>query len=222
MRYLLLFLFFVVQGAVFGCSLNNRAENTVQKTLTSEKSDLNARSFLDFRYQGQYEDVETGLYYNRFRYYSPESGLYISQDPLGIQGGMPNMFAYVLDSNCRVDPFGLYDAFDFQFTQESIGDTFQQGEWKGRKVNEAIAEAVESGKLPKGLNLEFERIMTGNGEVWATLNNRTLYVAQQAGLTNFNAKDMKGKGLNQFNKLTNALGGGIQDVGFTPEVKPCK
>jgi RHS repeat-associated protein len=28
-----------------------------------------------FRYQGQYEDSETGLYYNRFRYYSPEEGM---------------------------------------------------------------------------------------------------------------------------------------------------
>jgi RHS repeat-associated protein len=34
-----------------------------------------------FRYQGQYEDSETGLYYNRLRYYSPEEGIYLSQDP---------------------------------------------------------------------------------------------------------------------------------------------
>ena len=38
-----------------------------------------------FRYQGQYEDIETGLYYNRFRYYGPETGSYISQDPIGLQ-----------------------------------------------------------------------------------------------------------------------------------------
>jgi RHS repeat-associated protein len=36
------------------------------------------------RYQGQYEDVEIGLYYNRFRYYDPENGQYISQDRVGI------------------------------------------------------------------------------------------------------------------------------------------
>ena len=40
-----------------------------------------------FRYQGQYEDVETGLYYNRFRYYDPEAGQYISPDPIGLAGG---------------------------------------------------------------------------------------------------------------------------------------
>ena len=41
-----------------------------------------------FRYQGQYEDEETGLYYNRFRYYSPDSGIYISQDPIRLSGGI--------------------------------------------------------------------------------------------------------------------------------------
>ncbi|MBD5379231.1 MAG: hypothetical protein HDR74_04960 [Bacteroides sp.] len=34
------------------------------------------RSLVPFRYQGQYEDSETRLYYNRFRYYSPEMGMY--------------------------------------------------------------------------------------------------------------------------------------------------
>ena len=39
-------------------------------------------SFIPFRFQGQYEDVETGLYYNRFRYYDCSCGAYISQDPI--------------------------------------------------------------------------------------------------------------------------------------------
>ncbi|MEN7550098.1 RHS repeat-associated core domain-containing protein [Rapidithrix thailandica] len=60
-----------------------------------------------FRYQGQYEDAETGLYYNRFRYYSPESGTYISQDPIGLVGNNPNIYAYVSDSNVWVDVLGL-------------------------------------------------------------------------------------------------------------------
>lgn len=64
-------------------------------------------SFIPFRYQGQYEDVETGLYYNRFRYYSPDTGTYVSQDPLGLEGGMPNMYSYVHDLNSWIDPFGL-------------------------------------------------------------------------------------------------------------------
>nr|WP_237397876.1 RHS repeat-associated core domain-containing protein [Gilliamella sp. Lep-s35] len=61
----------------------------------------------EFRQLGQYEDVETGLYYNRFRYYNPETGLYISQDPIKLAGNNPNFYAYVHDSNAWVDPFGL-------------------------------------------------------------------------------------------------------------------
>ncbi|WP_240627178.1 RHS repeat-associated core domain-containing protein [Tenacibaculum mesophilum] len=43
------------------------------------------------------------MYYNRFRYYSPESGAYISQDPIGLLGNNPNMYAYISDSNSWVD-----------------------------------------------------------------------------------------------------------------------
>ncbi len=59
-----------------------------------------------FRYQGQYEDSETGLYYNRFRYYDPSTGSYISQDPIGLLGGM-ELYNYVCDPNFRIDPSGL-------------------------------------------------------------------------------------------------------------------
>jgi RHS repeat-associated protein len=59
-----------------------------------------------FRYQGQYEDEETGLYYNRFRYYDPQSGQYISQDPIRLAGGMP-MYSYVRDTTRAIDSLGL-------------------------------------------------------------------------------------------------------------------
>ena len=39
------------------------------------------------RFQGQWEDAETGLYYNRFRYYEPGVGQYASPDPIGLAGG---------------------------------------------------------------------------------------------------------------------------------------
>lgn len=63
--------------------------------------------FIPFRYQGQYYDKETKLCYNRFRYNSPETGLYISQDPIELAGNNPNFYAYVFDSNIQVDVFGL-------------------------------------------------------------------------------------------------------------------
>jgi RHS repeat-associated protein len=60
-----------------------------------------------FRWQGQYEDSETGLYYNRFRYYSPDEGIYISQDPIRLKSELLNLYTYVFDSNKIIDPFGL-------------------------------------------------------------------------------------------------------------------
>ncbi|MFJ7405404.1 MULTISPECIES: RHS repeat domain-containing protein [unclassified Lysinibacillus] len=50
------------------------------------------KDFIPFRYQGQYEDIEIGLYYNRFRYYDPEQGNYTQVDPIGLAGGNPTLF----------------------------------------------------------------------------------------------------------------------------------
>ena len=59
-----------------------------------------------FRWPGQYEDEETGLYYNRFRYYDPESGEYVSQDPIGLAGGLRS-YAYVRNPSTWFDNLGL-------------------------------------------------------------------------------------------------------------------
>lgn len=65
-----------------------------------------ARRGCPFRFPGQYEDEETGLYYNRFRYYDPEAGGYVSQDPIGLEGGL-NQQSYIRDPNAFADPLGL-------------------------------------------------------------------------------------------------------------------
>jgi RHS repeat-associated protein len=59
-----------------------------------------------FRWPGQYEDGETGLYYNRFRYYDPGMGVYISQDPIGLVGSA-RLHAYPGDPLQLIDPNGL-------------------------------------------------------------------------------------------------------------------
>jgi RHS repeat-associated protein len=79
------------------------------------------RNFVPFRQLGQYEDVETGLYYNRFRYYNSDSGTYISQDPIGLDGENPNFYGYVFDSNSEVDLFWVPRANYVEgLTQEHI------------------------------------------------------------------------------------------------------
>jgi RHS repeat-associated protein len=59
-----------------------------------------------FRFQGQQFDEETGLHYNRHRYYDPGIGRFVSQDPIGLLGGS-NLFAYAPNPFGWIDPFGL-------------------------------------------------------------------------------------------------------------------
>ncbi|MFL0170883.1 RHS repeat domain-containing protein [Tenacibaculum maritimum] len=60
-----------------------------------------------FLYQGQYYDKEIELAYNRFRYYDPDDGRYISKDPIGLESQEANFYSYVGDSNTWIDVFGL-------------------------------------------------------------------------------------------------------------------
>ncbi|WP_114942159.1 RHS repeat-associated core domain-containing protein [Pseudomonas putida] len=58
------------------------------------------------RFQGQYFDSESNLNYNTFRYYDPEIGRFITQDPIGLEGGS-NLYQYAPEPNGWVDPLGL-------------------------------------------------------------------------------------------------------------------
>jgi RHS repeat-associated protein len=58
------------------------------------------------RFQGQYFDVESGLHYNRHRYYDPEVGRYLTTDPIKLAGGL-NQYQYTPNPTGWVDPLGL-------------------------------------------------------------------------------------------------------------------
>ncbi len=56
------------------------------------------------RFPGQYQDDETGLHYNWYRYYDNSIGRYVTRDPIGLGGGL-NTFGYVL-----ANPLMYFDA----------------------------------------------------------------------------------------------------------------
>ncbi|EJH4318323.1 RHS repeat protein, partial [Escherichia coli] len=58
------------------------------------------------RLPGQQYDEESGLYYNRHRYYDPLQGRYITQDPIGLKGGW-NFYQYPLNPVQYIDSMGL-------------------------------------------------------------------------------------------------------------------
>ncbi|MEV0639186.1 RHS repeat-associated core domain-containing protein [Streptomyces sp. NPDC050619] len=63
-------------------------------------------AYTPLRFPGQYHDHETGLHYNYFRHYDPETGRYLSSDPLGLEPA-PNPSTYVNNPHTRSDPLGL-------------------------------------------------------------------------------------------------------------------
>ncbi len=87
-----------------------RWENThpFGANLPDEDPDGNAQLFeYHPRFPGQYFDRETNLHYNYFRYYEPETGRYISPDPIGLAGGL-NIYGYASgNSLSQIDPLGL-------------------------------------------------------------------------------------------------------------------
>jgi RHS repeat-associated protein len=68
--------------------------------------DAGAAGDCPWRWPGQHADEETGLYYNRFRYYEPNAGQYLSKDPIGILGGT-SLYGYTGDPCIYIDPLGL-------------------------------------------------------------------------------------------------------------------
>ncbi|WP_085732374.1 MULTISPECIES: RHS repeat-associated core domain-containing protein [unclassified Pseudomonas] len=69
---------------------------------------LATEDYLDqpLRFQGQYFDDESGLHYNRHRYYDPDVGRYLTPDPVKLAGGL-NQYRYVPNPTGWVDPLGL-------------------------------------------------------------------------------------------------------------------
>ena len=90
------------------------------------------------RFPGQWFDEETNLHYNRFRYYDAEFGAFISQDPLGLLGGI-NLYLYVKNPVKYVDPSGLCQSPDIDPKDVA-----------GKTPAEIDALAQAKGLIPKG------------------------------------------------------------------------
>ena len=122
----------------------------VKREIKASSLGDDVRPFIPFLYQGQYYDFETNLAYNRFRYYNPETGAYISQDPIRLAGGNPTLYGYVKDSNWGIDIFGLDILDDIISSPSSIwGKTSAELADQINKTEGLKAEETSSDKGSK-------------------------------------------------------------------------
>jgi len=129
------------------------------------------RQTCPFRWPGQYEDEETGLYYNRFRYYDPDAGQYVRQDPIGLRGGLKS-YAYVVDPTGWVDSLGLSGkksySVDSDLTDTDIAKgVLVDGSYVKNPTAQNLASAItSSGKVGgKTTNGQFMYVIDQNGEI---------------------------------------------------------
>ena len=71
-----------------------------------EETKVTDSAYQPFRLQNQYCDRETGLHYNFFRYYEPNAGRFVNQDPIGLWGG-ENFYQFAENVTGWIDPYGL-------------------------------------------------------------------------------------------------------------------
>jgi len=108
-------------------------------------------------YTGREQDNESGLYYYRARYYDPEVGRFISEDPLGFEAGI-NFYAYVNNNPVNLrDPMGL-----------EAGDFFDLSNWD---INRGEQIAADVGEMSMNLaihwnggDIDAARLASHNGE----------------------------------------------------------
>jgi len=71
-----------------------------------EETKVTDTAYQPFRLQNQYYDTETGLHYNFFRYYEPDAGRFVNQDPIKLKGGN-NLYQFAFNTQIWIDPKGL-------------------------------------------------------------------------------------------------------------------
>jgi RHS repeat-associated protein len=130
----------------------------------------------NLRFQGQYFDDETGLHYNTFRYYDPEVGRFVTQDPIGLKGGF-NLYSYGPNSLAYIDPLGLS-------TCSAVSQT-RSGQYAGVRSASAYLKS-------KGVPRAFRKQVLESFEV-ETIKVRPAS-ANEYGLRYFDGVNAKAKG----------------------------
>lgn len=122
----------------------------------------------NLRLPGQYADAETGWHYNFHRYYNPDTGRYLTPDPVGLEGGT-NLYAYVDgDPAGSSDPWGLdsisangVTTFKTEFADLPIFTIPTLAGWVDYKNSDLLGHTYNQKVSVSGLNkTELENLWT--------------------------------------------------------------
>ncbi|MGE6166847.1 RHS repeat-associated core domain-containing protein [Aeromonas rivipollensis] len=165
---------------------NHRADAIPQQLRRFLGDTANEEIYCELRYQGQLYDQETGLYYNRHRYFDPELGQYISSDPIGFAGGLRPQ-GYVHNPLEWVDPLGLVALDDKGWSLYHImkgDDVVYVGITKD--VRTRTTQHTNSGRLGRGYELV---------EVESDLTHAQVRGYEQADIEHYKTLDTSQRGV---------------------------
>ena len=160
--------------------------DTIYKQQFIDNFALKENELQPIKFQGQSLDVETGLHYNRFRYYDSDVGMFISRDPIGLLGGS-NVFQYAPNPVRWIDPWGLaklhknnknyegnfslYSVWEDDSRTEILkigkadADDIMPTTGDVRRMHTSLRKAqVNYPKAVAGITLELGKTTTGNAE----------------------------------------------------------
>jgi RHS repeat-associated protein len=136
------------------------------------------------RFQGQWQDAESGLSYNWFRYYDPERTAYISRDPSGISGDL-HLYNYPRNPLARIDPQGLVP---LNATGYSVYALYHRGATEPyyigitNDVTRRGREHRDSGRLRRGGEM---RVLHPNVRYSVARGYEQAYIERRGTLTGF-------------------------------------
>ena len=124
-----------------------------------EETRVTDTAYQPFRLQNQYADRETGLHYNFFRYYEPDVGRFVNQDPIGLMGG-ENLYFFAPNGQIFIDPFGLW------YWNKIIGTAQKTGTTGHRIVSIIYAHLYAMNPKVKRVTLDlgYKRLLLGEGK----------------------------------------------------------
>ncbi|MGU7773982.1 RHS repeat-associated core domain-containing protein [Burkholderia sp. MR1-5-21] len=132
------------------------------------------------RFQGQQVDEETGLHYNRYRYYDPSAGRFIGKDPIGLAGGI-NPYEYASNPTEWIDPLGLSKQCPTMINPRRLQSRQGPSEMTGNKVKRYASAMRAQGGF--GTFPPIEAADVGDGKLVIIDGHHRVEAAMKAGIS---------------------------------------